>query len=125
MSEILLDTSVIIDFLRTKEKEKTLLVQLLDKQYDLCCSIVTYAELYAGSSVWNDDRARELVEGVLSSIKVIPIDIIIAKNAGKIRHAYNLDLIDSMIAATAIAQQIDLCTLNIKDFVKVRDLSLI
>jgi len=48
----------------------------------------------------------------------------ISMRAGEIKAKYNLDLIDAIIGATAILHNLDLVTLNIKDFEKIRGIKL-
>ena len=54
--EVLLDISVIIDFLRRKKKEQTVLYLLVEGDYDLSIFLITHTELYAGKSVWEKQR---------------------------------------------------------------------
>lgn len=123
MKKLLLDTSVIIDFLRRKEKEDTLLYKLSSE--DLYVSIVTHTELYSGKSVWEKNEARKELEALFSGITILPLLPVISKAAGKIK-AYNHDrsLLDCIIASTALTQAIELVTLNTKDFETISELKL-
>lgn len=124
MKKILLDSSVIIDFLRRKNKEDSLLYKFTVESYQLSISIITHAELYSGSRVWeNKEDAREL-QIVLQGIKILPINENISKKAGQIRAIYKVALLDALIAATALENKLKLVTLNIKDFEKVPKLTL-
>jgi predicted nucleic acid-binding protein len=121
--KFLLDTSVVIDFLRSKDKEQSLLYLLSEE--DLSVSIVTHTELYAGKSVWESKRGRQELDKILSGVKMLSLTQAVSVEAGKI-YAYNhtSDLIDAIIAATAIVYKCKLVTLNRKHFEKIPDLSL-
>lgn len=119
--KILLDTSVIIDFLRRKDKENSLLISILSET--LYISIITHTELNAGKSVWEKEYARKGLEDLLSGITIIPLNDEISKKAGFIKAYHSkIDLIDSIIASTAIVNNLELATLNLKDFKTIKDL---
>lgn len=123
MKKILLDTSVLIDFLRRKDKSDAILSKISSN--DFYISIVTHTELYGGKSVWEKKEARRQLDKLLSIIKVLPLITEISQIAGKIK-AYNNDrtILDCIIAATAIYHKLDLATLNTKDFEKIRGIKL-
>ena len=68
MSKILIDTSIVIDFLRQKDKSKTMLFYFADNKYALYSSIITHTESYAGKSVWERQDAMEALETLFSNI---------------------------------------------------------
>ena len=121
--KLLLDTSIIIDFLRQKEKSDTLLYKL--SQQDLYISIITHTELYSGKSVWEKETARAELEKLFSGLTILQIDVPISKVAGKIRaQNQNTSLLDCIIAATAIQHKLNIVTLNNRDFEKIDRLKL-
>lgn len=122
MKQLLLDTSIVIDFLRRKEKEKTSLYKL--SEHKLSLSIVTHTELFAGKSVWEDKTKREAVEEVLCGFMILPLTEDISTQAGQIKAHLELSLFDSIIAATAIVHRLELVTFNIKDFQSIPDLKI-
>lgn len=122
MKDLLVDTSVVIDFLRSDNKESTLLYKLASQKINLQVSIVTHAELYAGESVWKNKKAEMDLENLFSGLKLIPMDRDISKQAGYIKFKYKLDLIDAIIASTAVKYKMELVTLNIKEFKKIKEL---
>ncbi|MBI2011347.1 type II toxin-antitoxin system VapC family toxin [Candidatus Daviesbacteria bacterium] len=122
--QILLDTSIIIDYLRQKDKSKTLLYLFAHRQYKLYVSIVTYAESYAGRSIWERKEAMKILENLFSYIKILPLEEKISKKAGNISHINNLEIVDAIIAATALSHKLKLATLNVKDFKKIKGLKL-
>ena len=122
MKKLVVDTSVIIDFLRSNNKEDSLLYKLAEE--DLYISIVTHTELYAGKSVWENSEARESLEKVLSGMSFVALDKRISERAGYIKSYSNISLIDALIASTALIGSMELMTLNIKDFEKVKGLKI-
>ncbi len=123
MRKIVVDTSIIIDFLRRKDKVNSLLYHLAEE--DLSVSIITHTELYAGKSVWEHNEPKEILEKVLSGISFIPLDKTISQKAGYIKSYTNISLIDAVIAATALVQNMEVATLNIKDFEKVKAIKIV
>lgn len=121
---VLLDTSILIDHLRQIDKNQTLLFHLHEQKYLFAISIISYAELFSGKSVWERSKAKEELKDLLSNIEILPLDAPIAERAGSIKANYRGDLIDAIIAATAIYHNYELVTLNVKDFVSIENLAL-
>lgn len=124
MAKILIDTSIIIDHLRLKDKKQTILYKLFQNDHQLFISILTYAESYAGKSIWQIKKAKTILKDILSSIKTLPIEENLSEKAGQISALYNVDIVDAIIAATALEHKLELVTLNIKDFEKIEGLKL-
>lgn len=120
MKKILLDTSVLVDFLRRKDKEESVLVKILRSGDILVISLVTHTELYAGKSVWQKKEAKRELEKLLSGLEIIIPNLSVSKLAGKIRARYQVNLLDALIAAEAITSRLPLATLNLKDFKKIK-----
>ena len=119
----LLDTSVVIDFLRRSDKKATLLYRLAHE--NCCVSLITHIELFAGKSVWEHSKARVELESLFSDISVIPLDTTISETAGSIKAKHHgINLLDCIIAATAIHHGFTLVTLNTKDFSQIEGLTL-
>lgn len=116
MTKLLVDSSVIIDFLRRKNKQDTLLYKLVEEGCGLNISLITHTELYAGKSVWQKKTAQKELEELFSGIHILHLDTKISQKAGEIRAKYDTNLFDAIIAATSITYEIELVTLNVKDF---------
>lgn len=124
MDQLLLDTSIIIDFLRRKDKENSLLFSFSQKDLRLSISIITHTELYAGKSVWEKEDALEELEKLFSGLHLLPLQEEISVKAGELKAKYGVSLLDAIIAATALIHKLDLATLNIKDFEKISGLDI-
>lgn len=123
-TSILLDSALLIDFIRNKNKLNTLFYKLSIKNVKLYVSIITYAELYAGKSVWERDSARIELEKLFKGLVILPINKEISKNAGRLRAFYNTDIVDALIASTAIVNNLQLVTFNFKHFKPIKELDL-
>ena len=111
---LLLDTDVLIDFLRGQPQA----VQLLeDTDCEFHLSAVSVAELYVGV---RDGREREVLDQLVGVLRTIEISTEIAQQAGLWRREYGKShgtgILDALIAACADALQIPLATLNVKHF---------
>lgn len=124
MSKILFDTSVIIDFLRRKDKRNSLLYFLAAHKYQLAVSIITHTELYAGKSVWENKTARKELAELFSGMQIFPLTEEISEKAGEIRARQSTNLLDAIVAATASMHKLELSTLNRKDFEHIKKLEL-
>ena len=79
-SKLLIDTSIIIDHFRKKDKAKTQLI-LLYQKYLLHISSVTVFELYNGAS--NPEKVKD-ISLLLKNVKVIDFNSKIAIEASRI-----------------------------------------
>jgi len=123
---VLLDTSILIDYFRKKDKDKTLLVHLSDRFDKFCISSIIEFEVYAGAT----GTQLSFWEHLLQEINVIPFDSKAAHAAVAIQNKLKekrktIDKADLFIAATAIANNIPLATLNRKHFDLIGNLELI
>jgi len=123
---ILLDTSVLIEMFRVKDKTATFFYRLSKGNNDFAISILTHYEIFRGSNSVQDTFWTSF----LKNIKVIPFDLISSNEAieiYKLLKAQNqmIDLADLLIAATAIAHNLDLATLNLKHFNKISNLRIL
>lgn len=123
--QILIDTSIIIDFLRRENKKDTVLYNLVSEKNSLSVSIFTHTELYSGKSVWQNKKALEELNKILEGLKIVPFSKEISLLAGKIRAKNGVDLVDAIIASTAIIQKLPLSTLNKKHFQNIQNLKLV
>ena len=120
---ILLDSSVLIEFARTKKGNfLNVLEEIEEKSGSLITSTLVICEFWSGESMKSKKAEHEAAE-IFQQIKAIPVNEIIAKKAGELRRIYKLQIADALIAATAIDSNAQLATLNIKHFKNVPGLT--
>lgn len=119
MSGLLLDTCVLIDCLRDRPAAVAFLQRL---QAQPSVSVVTVAELHAGA---RNSREEQSVEDLLGSLRVLLIDLAIARLAGRFRRGYQrshgVQMPDALIAATAENHGVRLVTRNVRHFPMLDD----
>jgi tRNA(fMet)-specific endonuclease VapC len=123
---LMVDTSILIDYYRKSDKEKTRLVQHFRTYPTICISSITEFEIYNGAK----DAHKEFWDRMLSRIIVIDFDSKSARAAANIvaelkPKRKSIDKPDLFIAATAIANELTFDTLNIKHFVDIENLQLL
>jgi tRNA(fMet)-specific endonuclease VapC len=123
---ILLDSSILIELFRKKDKTKTLFYQLAKTSDDLCISSITYYEIGIG----NRKLHTEYWESLCENLRVIPFDKACSNSAVAIYlellKANNMiDLADILIGATAVSHSIPIATLNVKHFDRIAGLEII
>jgi len=120
MAKYLVDTDVLIDFLRGNAKAKKFVKTNFDS---IILSSITVAELYSGVRE-GDERAN--LDEFIELIPVVPITGETAIKGGLFKRDYirshGTGLADAIIAATAKAHDATLCSLNKKHFPMVKDL---
>ena len=118
---ILVDTDVMVDFLRGHPKAVSL-VQTHSSRIILSCIVV--AELYGG--VRGDDELGTL-DSLISLFRVIPVSSGLARMGGLYRRDYakshGVGLGDAIIAATVDSENAELKTLNIKHYPMIKGLT--
>jgi Predicted nucleic acid-binding protein, contains PIN domain len=113
----LVDTDVIINYLKGKDKSKDFLMGIIDGEVIGFFSVITEAELLSGA---RDTKDEASIYDILDVMEVIEVERKIAITAGKLRRkyyaAYNTELPDAIIAATAEERGLILATANEKHF---------
>jgi predicted nucleic acid-binding protein len=114
---LLLDTSVLIDVLRARNRRPEQLAELVRAGHTLATTVVNIAELYSGMRQHEEAPA----EAFLSGLHCFDLTGTSARLAGKFKFEWSkkgrtLALVDTIIAATAIENQCQLFTDNRKDF---------
>ncbi len=110
---VLIDSCIVIDFIKGIEKIKNQVIQIPQP----CINFIVEMELLVGA---RNKRDSAKIEKELASFNLLAFHDGIAKLATALIKAYylshNLQLADSIIAATALIYDIPLFTNNIKDF---------
>jgi len=124
MRKILIDTSIFIEMSRTGKGQYLQLLGYADQSGALLLtSVIVISEFWAGDSMRSkigQFKARKL----FADITPILVDEDLAKKAGVIRHKTKIELGDALIAATALAQNAQLATLNGTHFKNIPGLKL-
>ena len=120
MSGVLIDTDVLIDFLRGLTLAKTFIEGLASPIY---ISTITVAELHVGV---RNGKERAALTTFLDSLALLPLDAETAAEGGLLRRDYGsshgIGLNDALIAATALKHKLELATLNAKHYPMVKRL---
>jgi len=116
LTEILLESDVIIAWLRGYEPYTDLIPEFLDKGITLTWTPVSIAEIYAGARKSEEERMGNL----FLIFEVLPISQEIGLKAGRYLNTFGkshgVELGDALIAATAAITRIPLWTLNKKHY---------
>ena len=114
MSSYLLDTCIVIDFLRGQEAAKAFLQKLPSRPH---VSVVTLTKIFAGLRSRKEETA---VRAFFADCRIWNLTPDISENAGyMLRHyrpSLGIDVPDALIAATAEHHRLELATLNVKHF---------
>ena len=117
----LLDTDVLVDFLRGYSRAVTFVNANSSR---IILSSIVVAELFAGVK---GDAERIALENFVSLFPVIPVTYEIAKTGGLYKRDYGkshgVGLADAIIAATCETQNAELKTLNIKHYPMIKGLT--
>ncbi len=113
---IVIDTDVLIEYLRDNEKIVKRFAEVYKKEKKLCYSPITRAEIVAGQRRGEEEITSKLF-GLMECLK---IDDAIGHKAGEYMKAYrashNTEIADALIAATAHVNDLPLWTLNKKHY---------
>ena len=123
---ILLDSSILIELFRKKDKEKTLFYSLSKTYKILCISSITSYEIGIGNRESHFDYWEKLSE----NLRILPFDKECSDNAITIyldllKANKMIDLADILIGATALTHYIPIATLNDKHFNRIKGLEII
>ena len=111
---MLIDTDILIDFLRGRPGARDFLTALPGDTMS-CCSAITVAELFAGMRESEREKTAELID----SLVVFPITKEVAELAGTFKReakGFDLELDDCFIAATAVIEGTELATRNARHY---------
>ncbi len=122
-SKILIDTSIIIDYIRKEHKEKSVLYTYFEKDYKIYISTITTFEIYNGLNKINQD----LIDIIFKRLYEINFDNSIAKQASIIYNDLKkrnkiIEIRDIFIAASAIIYKLPVASKNLKHFKRIKNL---
>jgi predicted nucleic acid-binding protein len=116
LADILLDSDVIIAWLRGYQPVAGIVIDLLEKGQSLLWTPISIAEIFAGAR----KSERESLEALFQILEMLPITEAIGKKAGhylqKYSKSHSLELGDALIAASASVTNLSLWTINKKHY---------
>jgi predicted nucleic acid-binding protein len=123
VDRVLLDSDVIIWYLRGRESTRSWVRQLSQRDVP-CCSTLSVTEVVAGMRPGEDKVTREF----LQTLRAVDVDRNIAWQAGELigtygRRGITLDFVDATIAATCLRHRLFLATHDVKHY-PIRELRL-
>jgi len=123
---LLADTSVLIEYFRTPEKEGTFFFELTGRYDKIAISTITRYEIMVG----NSPRQESFWHQLLSALETLSFDENVADEAAKIMKELKkenkvIGFADVAIAATARFHNIEIATLNAAHFNRVSGLKVI
>ena len=122
---ILLDTSILIELFRKKDKSNTLFYQIAQEKSELAISSITHYEVGIGNNRLHQDYWESLCENLM----VLPFDRICSETATSVYRELKsknklIDLADLLIGATSLSHEIPIATLNKKHFERIPGLKI-
>ena len=123
---VLVDTSILIDYYRKTDKEKSVWINLVRHGYSFAVSAVTKYEIYSGATPSQLTFWKSIFKAIkIISLDELSVDTAVTINSTLKRKRKQIDLADLFIAATAVAHNIPLVTLNRKHFDRIEILKII
>ncbi len=122
---ILVDTSVIIDFIRKTNKTATFFYSICSN-FTPAISVITQFELLVGMNDKNSDFTNQLLE----ELEIVTLDTSISKKASTIYGELKVNnkligLADLLIASSSIVKNYPLATLNVNHFSRIERVELL
>lgn len=121
MSAFTLDSNILIYHLKGDTAVTNFLEQRLIRGERIFISAITRIELFSAPVLQEGEKER--IIHLLAQFTLMPVDTQISDEAARIRRLYHTELGDSIIAATAIFMNSALVTRNIRDFKRIKELS--
>jgi predicted nucleic acid-binding protein len=114
---VLLDTSILIELLRSNGRVQAGLNSLIDSGYSVATATACVAELYGGLRAGEESVTAQL----LATLECLDLTYAIAKRAGDLKTSRSKigrthSIVDMMIAATAQELGYVVATENLRDF---------
>ena len=125
-SDFVVDSSLLIEYFRSKEKSATRLARLIRDGRQMALSVIVLFEILAGADAAQGEFWKSFLRGAIR----LPFDERVAEIAAGIfrelrKRNIRLASCDVFIAATAIANGLPVATLNYKHFEKIEGLKLL
>ncbi|ACP54382.1 type II toxin-antitoxin system VapC family toxin [Saccharolobus islandicus] len=116
-----LDSDILIDFLRGKEKAVRY-IEIIKNNFRIVTTVVNAFELYYAAYKYNRDI--EKIDEFMQSIEILPFTLTEAKKAAEIEAKLEsegemIGLKDVLISSIAISNSCNIVTGNVKHFSKI------
>lgn len=113
----MVDTSVLVDYLRGVEPARELLMSTLEGDQVLAASVLTRIELSIGVRA----SERRATDALVAALYWLPVDSAVAEQADALARRYarshsGIDAVDYCVAASALVNELELWTLNVRHF---------
>ena len=119
-----LDTNAIIYYTNDEPAAVSVLEPIFEQDAPIFVSTITVMELFSYPALTDEEEA--CLNRVLSTTRIEPFSVGIARLAGDLRRLYpSLKPLDSGIAATSLYMNSTLATRNVRDFQRIEELSLL
>ncbi|TAK45453.1 MAG: type II toxin-antitoxin system VapC family toxin [Saprospiraceae bacterium] len=118
---MLIDSNIII--IASKLTNIGVLNYLKKREKALCASIVSKIEVLGYHQLKQVEK--EFLNNFFNAIPILQLDAVVAEKAIELRQRKPLSLADSILAATALVNNLPLFTDNIKDYAGIKGLKLI
>ncbi len=120
---MVIDTGVFIEYLRAKDKRKTVLYSIPD-QTNIFISAVTLYELYMGATT---EEKKKDIQLLTEDLAILPFNDNVAIQASIIFHDLRktnqlIEFRDIFIGATCIVYNLPLKTTNTKHFNRIKEI---
>lgn len=113
----LVDTSVLVDYLRGVEPARELLMPVLEREELLAASVLSRIELSIGMRA----SERRATDALVAALQWLSVDAAVAEQADTFARRYasshsGIDAVDYCVAASALVNGLELWTLNVRHF---------
>lgn len=119
---MILDSNIIISYLNNDEKIVSILEFLKSENKNLLISSITFGEALSFSMLNNQEI--EEIKSFLNSFISISVDNTLSEIAAFLKRKYKINLLDAIIAATALKYSLPLVTFD-KHFKKIKEIDIL
>lgn len=130
VSRVVIDTDLLIDFLRNKSEARTLVAEM-EKEFQIATTVVNVYELFFGAhKSSHKEKSLRSTRVLLRRLQILPLTPRAAQTAGNIMavleaEGQQIGLGDVLIAAIAITKGFAVATSNSDHFGRIDGLNLI
>jgi predicted nucleic acid-binding protein len=120
MTEVLVDSDILIDHLRGYDPARQYLKRFEAGEEKGYLSVITVAERATGQM--RQEGEENKIHQLLALFTHIDLDFTIAWRGGEIRRQHGTRMADALIAATALMRDLPLSTRNLRHFAPIEGL---